>query len=785
MSRLSAAESLAAGLRLISEYGLYIFPLVPGTKNKPLIKGYRGGGSNTPKQVEAWAGRWPGCNWAVDLVSSNIQPLDVDVKSESKPDKVGDETLAALEMLYEPLPETFEVRSPSGGKHLYFRGRNVFALGKGGFGEDIDSPQYLVAPGSRTETGTYDVVSLTDEIAQAPAWFYGDDLLGQAEKLKANKIADVSDAAVDELDKDGDIAWVKDMLANDAEIAVAGKNGNNQTWKIAAQVRGRAISQDLCLELMLDYYNDRCDPPWTAEELAKIVANAYNYSMNEKVGAKTATAEFVENDKAEIDVASIPTMGDPKIIAAEAAERRSLRQRAERVATEDNGGTPPPVNQKVRKPTLINVLDEWAYVAGIDQFVSTTDSNKIWKRTSFDSYFRSINPKVKLSDELLKRTDAKAIRKFERLGYLPGSGISIDGGKTLNLYRKSDVTPTSGDTKFWDEHLAFLFPDAEQRDHLLNWLAWFYQNLSQKPKHALLIQGHEQGTGKSFIVDMLGAIIGQHNVSQVSQNDLASNFNGYAMRCKLIAIEELRALDKGSVKAALHDIITQDIISINEKNLPKIEMRNCFGIVCMTNDDAAINLDVADRRYLVLRTEAAPRDPEYYSELYGKLNDPAAVAAVAYALQTRDVGDYNGASRAPQTEAKKAMIETSLSDLERWMKENGHQFPLCGRVITLRDVASILPPKLEKLPRLDAQIAAGLKKHFRGVSIGQRRLSDKSRPTLWAINGCPVKSFGDPNYAITIYELDAAKGKAGKPITSEGSATEEFLTDDSESDKET
>jgi hypothetical protein len=744
--RLTADESRSIALAYIAQHpDRYLFPLAPGSKAQPLIKDNLNRASNSARQIEAWSKRFPGCNWGLSPKPSNLVPMDIDTKSG----KSGLRTLDLLEMEYGELPDTEEVRTPTGGAHRYFVGRHIFAIGAAGFGEDIDCPQYTLIPGCRTKDGEYTLVSFVD-IVPAPEWFYNDEVLGKAEKKKGPKIADVSDSAVDDLDTPGDIEWVIWMLQNDAEPAIAFKNGNTQTWKIAAQCRGRSLSQAKALELMLEYYNPRCEPEWSVEEMERIVANAYNYAMQERVGEKSGRAEFADDE-----IEDFQPMGDPKVIARQAADRKRISDRVV------------PVDQARRRMSIVDVLDEWVYVANVDQFVNIEQPNMIWKRMSFDSYFKNLNPKVaKLSDELLKARNPKgAIRKFESFAYIPGEGVSVNGGRLCNLYRPSDVTPMPGDTAWWTEHLEFLFPNVAERNHLLNWLAWFYQNPKRKPKHALLIQGYTQGTGKSFIVDMLGKIIGDHNVVQVSQSDLAGSFNGYAMRTKLISIEELRALDKGSVKMALHDIITQDRISINEKNMPKFDMENCFGIIAMTNDDAAISLDLSDRRYLVVKTPSKPRDTQYYVDLYAKLKDPAAIAAIAYELQTRDVGTYNGAGRAPSTPAKTAMIEAGFSELDTFLVENAHQYPLNARVISTGDVMAILPARFGRFSSLNRSIASALRNHFKGEVVGQPRLSDGSRPRLWAINGCAVGKLDDGlARASSIYELDRKRAGEGKPI---------------------
>src|SRR5262249_26444067 len=153
-------------------------------------------------------------------------------------------------------------------------------------GKDIDSPNYSIIPGCQFNDGTsYDMVR-TGPTARAPEWLY-DVILS---KRKA-RFAEAGEVAV-ELDKPENIAWAIDFLQNDAEPAIEGKNGDMQTFKIATGVRDKGISPEKCFELMLEYYNERCSPPWEPDDLQRKVTNAYNYASGSAAGGKTAEADF-------------------------------------------------------------------------------------------------------------------------------------------------------------------------------------------------------------------------------------------------------------------------------------------------------------------------------------------------------------------------------------------------------------------------------------------------------------------------------------------------------------
>jgi hypothetical protein len=108
--------------------------------------------------------------------SGNIFVLDVDVG----PGKDGDDSLRALQLAHDDLPETAEVRTGGGGLHLYFRAPPGVAVvrnsaSKLGPGLDIRGEGgFVVAPPSFHASGQPYVWSwcntLAEGIADAPAW---------------------------------------------------------------------------------------------------------------------------------------------------------------------------------------------------------------------------------------------------------------------------------------------------------------------------------------------------------------------------------------------------------------------------------------------------------------------------------------------------------------------------------------------------------------------------------------------------------------------------------------
>jgi putative DNA primase/helicase len=104
---------------------------------------------------------------------SNIVVLDIDPRHD------GDETLAALEKSYGPLPQTWRFLTGGGGEHIIFRhpgGLVPNSAGKIGSGIDVRGDGgYIVAPPSRHISGRPYAISVDHDpenmtLADIPSW---------------------------------------------------------------------------------------------------------------------------------------------------------------------------------------------------------------------------------------------------------------------------------------------------------------------------------------------------------------------------------------------------------------------------------------------------------------------------------------------------------------------------------------------------------------------------------------------------------------------------------------
>ena len=147
----------------LAEKGFHVFPLGRGSKvpRKDFTR-WELRATRDPLKVAEWWKRWPGSNPGVACKPSVILVVDLDVPKGNRTEdgrQVFWDLIKSLKIPWEP---TRQVRTPSGGVHLYYKPPpGVFlknSVGRLGPGVDIRAiGGYVVGPGSVVDGGRYEV----------------------------------------------------------------------------------------------------------------------------------------------------------------------------------------------------------------------------------------------------------------------------------------------------------------------------------------------------------------------------------------------------------------------------------------------------------------------------------------------------------------------------------------------------------------------------------------------------------------------------------------------------
>lgn len=234
-------------------------------------------------------------NWQ-DTKASESQPFDrgnygINLRDEDlivdiDPRNGGDESyIKLLTDLKIDSPTTYTVATGGGGLHLYLRKppgvqiRKKLSNYKGI--EFLSKGCYVVGPWSihPVTRQPYTIGALgLDKIEQAP-----NELLNV---LRTEKKMVVKKSVEHIQEWNRFVSYLENCI-----VAIQGDGGDETTYKVACYGKDLGLPEDQTLTCMLEHWNERCEPPWSPEELQIKVANAYRYGV-QRMGELSARNSF-------------------------------------------------------------------------------------------------------------------------------------------------------------------------------------------------------------------------------------------------------------------------------------------------------------------------------------------------------------------------------------------------------------------------------------------------------------------------------------------------------------
>jgi hypothetical protein len=244
---------------------------------------------------------------------------------------------------------------------------------------------------------------------------------------------------------------------------------------------------------------------------------------------------------------------------------------------------------------------------------------------------------------------------------LPGNTqrrVFVDGLVEVNTWQRPKyrvASPKREDTSLgaFGDFLSFTLPKAQEREMLLNWMAWNLANEAQKGKWAIFLYSKKHGTGKSTLTDVCKVLFGEANTARSNGvSKLVAKFNKEILEKKLVVVEEVE-VKKGSYQAnAIKSLITEDSTTVEAKGQPSetIHHHCCF---LMTSNHLPLWLEGADRRFYILNLDHQGYNnggKDYHefkglvSDVYAQIGSPSKIRGLYQALVSRDVTGFDAMS---------------------------------------------------------------------------------------------------------------------------------------------
>jgi len=254
------------------------------------------------------------------------------------------------------------------------------------------------------------------------------------------------------------------------------------------------------------------------------------------------------------------------------------------------------------------------------------------------------------------------MRKVDRMTYAPGKPMFTDG--ELNDWPGWGVEPRRGNVGQFLE----VIKSIDGWEWLLKWLAYPIQNPGAKMFSAVMIWSVQQGTGKTFIGDVMRDIYGR-NANVITSVELHDDSFVWLRNKQFILGEEVSQRRSIADSGLLKHIITNDTVTINEKYVPTYDLPNCANLMFTSNKPDAIIMDQSDRRFFVGKLDQH-QPLKFWKQLDKWRKRDGGPAAFMHYLQHRvSLEDFNPLAPPPDTSDKRMMQDAGLTSSQQWVKE--------------------------------------------------------------------------------------------------------------------
>lgn len=312
-----------------------------------------------------------------------------------------------------------------------------------------------------------------------------------------------------------------------------------------------------------------------------------------------------------------------------------------------------------------NLNDDLVYIKDTQSYFSTYERILYGETARLKRRYGSI----KITSESGKQISAidewiqwPHMRMATRMTYAPGEPRFIQG--ELNDWQGWGTEPKRGPVKDFLE----LVKSIDGWEWFLQWLAYPVQHPGTKMFTASLLWSVEQGTGKTFIGDVMRDIYGE-NANVISSVDLHDDSFVWLRNKQFILGEEVLQTRSKADSGILKHLITGDVIRVNEKYIPSFELPNCANFLFTSNKPDAIILDRSDRRFFVGKLDKT-RPLSFWRSLDKWRKRTGGPGAFMYYLQNNvDVSNFDPYAPPPQTTEKRQMQDAGLTSVEQWVSD--------------------------------------------------------------------------------------------------------------------
>lgn len=284
-----------------------------------------------------------------------------------------------------------------------------------------------------------------------------------------------------------------------------------------------------------------------------------------------------------------------------------------------------------------------------------------------------------------------------------------DGVPIVNSYDPIYIHRCEGDVSLFTNLVRKNFPNGNDAEILISWMAACVQHPGQKFMWAPVLQGG-QGIGKTTITECLKYAVGRQFTVTPKASELGAKFNAWIERALLVVINEMKQ-DK-ETEGEVKKLVTDTDVIVEAKGRDQHMARNYANFIFTLNDKWDFKKSKGDRRFCVMYSAlqelddiaAAGLTEEHFNMMHEWLNHQS-----GYAMVTQYLADYRikdqfnpakGCLRAPDSSSEAEVYENSIHHVESTLREAvaDERIGFKGGFISLKHAVELFDGK--KDPRL-------------------------------------------------------------------------------------
>jgi putative DNA primase/helicase len=324
-----------------------------------------------------------------------------------------------------------------------------------------------------------------------------------------------------------------------------------------------------------------------------------------------------------------------------------------------NDSPAPPVKSADSEEGLLDANRRYSYQTLIKYFWFVWGTDTVWDGVN-RCQIKVANLRKGVGKECFKLWEESPDRYWVKdIVFEPGDSPRP---RTVNLYdgikMKPDPRGGVGCPKILNHIYRLCSFREKEFEWLMKWIAYPLQYPGAKMASSVIMYGSE-GPGKSVIwEEILKKIYSEYAVT-IGQSQLESQFTGWrSKRTFALAEEVVSRSEKNHYKGALKQLVTGATHMINEKMLPEREETNHMNFVFLSNSTVPLELDMGDRRYLVLYVDQVPEEG-YFGAIFDEIRNSGIECFYQHLLKL-ELSGFTPHAKPPINEEKNELIDASL-----------------------------------------------------------------------------------------------------------------------------